>query len=132
MAGRGQELTKLKPSRFYASTGQPILNLPNKQRNLVLHGYIRETREDMPLDVVPLIVEFYGMIGSNLKGDNNPLTIQRMINIDHGFGPNVHFNDRVTVYIVPEYDNSRYWNWNIVDTAPSPSSPGICCGCCCF
>ena len=108
-----------------------IVHLSNENRKLVLYGYIRKTYKDTPLDVVNLIFDFYGLIRSNLKGDNNPLTIQRMMDIEQGIGPDVYFDDNVSVYTVPDYD--RTWaDWMEWYTQIDPPPPTACGCCCCY
>ena len=80
------------------------IHLRNEEKRLVSHGYIRkicETEEEipLPLDIINLIVDFYGLIRSNITANNNPLTIQRLRLIEQGMGPIVHFDENVVVYM---------------------------------
>ena len=108
-----QELENLKPTEFQRHS--PNKNASIERKKCMIHGYARETfkDKDVPLDIIYIIIDFYGLIRSNLSGDNNPLTQSRIMRIQQGMGSSVHFEDHVTVHVVP-YSYQR---------TPSPTPP---------
>ena len=98
-------------SLLYEKVNQKVdlgasIQLRNNEKILVSYGYIRKmyTLSDempLPMDVINLIVDFYGLIRSNIKGMNNPLTTHRMRLVQQGMGPIVHFDENVEVHVQP-------------------------------
>ena len=99
--------------------------LNNEKRELVLVGYIRKHSKKTPVDIVKLIVDFYGLIRSNLVSSNNPLTISRLLKVNQGIGCHVHFDEKVLVQTIPSYDPSRWFSWHNAGYEESG-----CCSCC--
>lgn len=74
---------------------------------LVLDGYLREhimrNVDNIPLDVLNLMIDFYGFIKSNLKSVDNPLTISRIKRIEMGMAPKVHFDENIVIVPIPDF-----------------------------
>ena len=72
---------------------------------LVMDGYIRNYMminvNNIPLDVLNLMIDFCGFIKSNLKSVDNPLTENRMKRFNMGMAPAVHFDDDIVVVSIP-------------------------------
>eukprot|EP01084_Bolivina_argentea_P271292 461568_1 len=84
------------------------------EREMLIFGYIQGTVENVPIDIVELIISFYGLIKSNLTSLNNPLTIRRLRNMKLGNIQQVHFDETVIVHSIPYFYPSRldYWPEN--------------------
>ena len=108
-----------------------LVYLNNEKREIMLYGYIRKTGsfKETPIEIVKLIVDFYGLIRSNLRFEANPLTMNRMRKIKQGMAPSVHFYDKVTVHTIPFYDASRKYNWMSDDNSYGKDED-YGCSCC--
>eukprot|EP01083_Nonionella_stella_P001166 3408_1 len=115
-----------------------LCNLSMDKREILAIGYVRELKL-VPNHIIKLIIDFYGLIRSNLKSLDNPRTVNRLKLVEMKHGPTVHFHEEVIVHSVPYFDPSRlYGDW-AADKEPAvkfncPWYTLCCyrrCNCCC-
>eukprot|EP00483_Globobulimina_turgida_P005780 UN05790 len=87
--------------------GLVLLTEHDVERVLLVDGYIRVSLTNIPLDINKLIIDFYGLIGSNVKSVDSHRTVSRIRQVKLGNAMKVHFDENVLVHVVPHWDPSR-------------------------
>eukprot|EP00483_Globobulimina_turgida_P007041 UN07055 len=103
LASMGGELDEVSRANF----NRLVVLLNDDERALLIVGYIRVSLTKIPLDISKLIIGLYGVIGSNVKSENNLRTVSRLRQEKLGNPQRVHFDENVLVYAVPHWDPSR-------------------------
>mmetsp|Transcript_68562 Transcript_68562/g.61597 ORF Transcript_68562/g.61597 Transcript_68562/m.61597 type:complete len:130 (+) Transcript_68562:3-392(+) len=125
MSATGNRMKEISSTKLGEFSNSNVVYLNQRQREIVSSGYIRKMSKDAPLSVIKLIIDFYGLIGSNIKSENNPSTIRRMKKIEQGIDCYVYFDEKVIVHEVPLECPSRvYYDW--ANDEPPTDNNGCC------